>query len=82
MSLVYKIDVLHALKEKGYNTGRLRREKILAESTIQKLRESKPINWENISCICGLLGCQPNHFLIFVPDGKGERDNQTEGDTQ
>lgn len=63
MPLAYKIDVLKALKENGYNTNRLRREKILSESTIQKLRDGKPISWANISLICDLLKCQPNHFL-------------------
>ncbi len=63
MSLVYKIDVLQALKNKGYNTNRLRKEKILAESTIQKLRDNKPISWANIAQICELLECQPNYFL-------------------
>ena len=68
MSLIYKIDVLQALKEKGYNTTKLRKEKILAESTIQKLREGKPISWANISEICDLLNCQPNHFLENIKD--------------
>lgn len=63
MPLVYKINVLEALKEKGYNTNRLRKEKILAESTIQKLREQKPISWANIAQICDLLNCQPSYFL-------------------
>lgn len=66
MPLVYKIDVLQALKDKGYNTNRLRKEKILAESTIQKLREKKPISWANIAQICDLLNCQPNYFLENV----------------
>ena len=66
MPLVYKIDVLQALKDKGYNTNRLRKEKILAESTIQKLRENKPISWANIAQICDLLNCQPNYFLENV----------------
>lgn len=65
MPLTYKIDVLQALKENGYNTSKLRKDKILAESTIQKLRENKPISWDNISKICELLKCQPNHFLKF-----------------
>ena len=39
MSLVYKIDVLATLKEKGFNTNRLRKEKLLAEGVIQALRE-------------------------------------------
>ncbi len=63
MPLVYKIDVLAALKEKGYNTTRLRKEKILAESTIQKLRDRNPISWANIAQICDLLNCQPDYFL-------------------
>lgn len=67
MPLKYKIDVLAALKEKGYNTTRLRREKLLSESTIQKLREKLPINWANISQICELLNCQPGDFLVNEP---------------
>ena len=68
MALVYKIDVLAALKEKGYNTNRLRKEKILAESTIQKLRDRNPISWSNIAQICDLLECQPNFFLENVQE--------------
>ena len=68
MPLVYKIDVLQALKEKGYNTNKLRKETPLAESTIQKLREGKPVSWANISHLCKLLNCQPNFFLEYVKD--------------
>lgn len=66
MPLIYKIDVLQALKDRGYNTNRLRKEKLLAEGTIQRLRENKPIGWANISQICDLLNCQPNYFLKNV----------------
>lgn len=72
MPLVYKIDVLAALKEKGYNTNRLRKEKILAESTIQKLRERNPISWANIAQICDLLDCQPNYFLKNTQEAGNE----------
>lgn len=63
MPLVYKTDILQLLKEKGYNTTRLRREKLLAEGTIQKLRDQKPISWDNISRICDMLQCQPGEIL-------------------
>ena len=69
MPLVYKIDVLAALKEKGYNTTKLRKEKILAESTIQKLRDRNPISWANIAQICDLLNCQPDYFLENTQEG-------------
>ncbi len=68
MALQYKLDVLQAIKEKGYNTTALRKDKILAESTIQKLRDKQPISWANISQICKLLNCQPNDFLEYVEE--------------
>lgn len=68
MPLMYKIDILSALKEKGYNTSTLRKEKLLAEGVIQSLREKKPISWVNISKICQLLECQPGDILEYVEE--------------
>ncbi len=64
--LNYKIDVLSALKEKGYNTNRLRKEKLLGESTIQQLREGKLVSWTNIDRICTLLECQPGDIVEHI----------------
>lgn len=66
MALAYKIDILVALKEKGYNTTILRKNKLLAEGVIQSLREKKPISWTNISKVCELLECQPGDILEFL----------------
>lgn len=68
MPLIYKIDVLPALKKAGYNTNRIRKEKLLSESTLQKFREGKPVSWENIETLCALLGCQPGDILEYVPE--------------
>lgn len=68
MSLVYKIDVLAELKKKGYNTNRLRKEKLLAEGVIQALRNYKPISWINIERLCRLLNCQPGDLLEYKRD--------------
>ena len=67
--IVYKIDVLKALKEKGYNTTKLRKDKLLAESTIQQLREGKLVSWTNIDRLCTLLDCQVGDI---VEHKKGE----------
>ena len=64
--LKYKINILEALKEKGYNTTCLRKEKLLSESTIQNLRHNKPINWNNIEQLCRLLECQPADILEYL----------------
>lgn len=68
MPLQFRIDILPALKAKGYNTNRLRQEKILSESTIQKLRTGTGVSWGNIETICRLLDCQPSEILVYVPD--------------
>ena len=67
MAIVYKLDILDALKSKGYNTNRLRKEKLLSESVIQGLRENRYITLTNISTICALLECQPGDLLEYVP---------------
>ena len=68
MPVKYKTDILTALKENGYNTTRLRREKLLAESTIQQIRKGELVSWTNISRLCALLECQPGDILEYLPD--------------
>lgn len=61
--LKYKIDVLSALKAAGYTTSRLRKEKVLSESTIQKIRKGEVVGIIAIERICELLGQQPGDIL-------------------
>ena len=68
MPMQFKIDVLEALKEKGYTTYVLRKENILSQSTLQKLREGKGLSWENIERICGLMECQPGDLIEYVQE--------------
>ena len=69
MPIKYKIDVLATLKAAGYNTNRLRKEKLLSEGTIQNIREGKIINASNLSKLCKLLNCQPGDLIEYV-DGE------------
>ena len=68
MPLVYKIDVLNALKEKGYNTNKIRTEGLLSQSTLQKFRNKQGVSWENLETLCRLLECQPADLIEFVAD--------------
>lgn len=61
--LMYKIDVLSALLDKGYSSYRLRKEKLLSEKTIQKLRHDEPLSWNELDMVCELLNCQPGKIL-------------------
>ena len=66
--LKYKFDIIQRLGEKGYNPRKIRNDRILAESTMTKLRRKQPISWENIDTICGLLQCQPGDLLEWIDD--------------
>ena len=63
LPLRYKIDVLAALKEAGYSSYRLRKEKLLSESTLQKLRDGIIVSTDVIEQLCGLLTCHPGDLL-------------------
>lgn len=68
MSFKYKIDVIEKLKSKGYNTNRVRREKLFAQSTLQKFRHREPVSWENLETLCKLLECQPGDIIEYVEE--------------
>jgi len=65
MAIGYKIDILAALKDAGYNTGRIRRDRIMGEATLQKLRNGELVSWATLDKICSILDCQPGDLLCF-----------------
>ncbi len=70
MPIEYKINILAELKAAGYSTYRLRKEKLLGEATMQKIRRSELVSWENIATICRLLQCQPGDIIEYVEDNE------------
>ena len=51
--IVYK-DILSKLSEAGYNTTTIRKEKILSESTLTKIRNNEPIRRDSLEVISKL----------------------------
>ena len=66
MPLQYTVDVLAALKDKGYNTNKIRTEGLLSQSTLQKFRNKQGVSWENLETLCVLLECQPGDLIELV----------------
>lgn len=65
----YKIDVIAKLKEAGYSTYKLRKNKILGEATIQKYRKGECVeSFDNLNTLCKLLNCQPAEIIEYIPD--------------
>lgn len=69
MPMQYKMNVLQALKDAGYNTNKIRKEKIMGEAMLQKLREGQMVSWATLETICSLLRLQPGDIIEFVNDG-------------
>ncbi|MBD5156011.1 MAG: helix-turn-helix domain-containing protein [Oscillibacter sp.] len=63
----YKINILQELKKVGYPSTRIRREKIMGESMVQKLRTGNTsINLASLEPVCRILNCQIGDLVEWV----------------
>lgn len=70
MPILYKIDVLKALKEKGYTQFRIREEKLIGQSYLQQIRKGEIVSKSCLETLCEILECQPGDLLEYVPKNK------------
>ena len=66
MPMKYKVDVIAKLEEAGYNTSTIRKDKIMGEAMLQKIRSGQMVSWATLETICSLLDCQPGDLIEFV----------------
>lgn len=60
--------IMQLLSEAGWSSYRIRREKLLPEGTIQRLRTGQHISTATLDTVCRLCQCQPGDLLRWVPD--------------
>ena len=66
----YKIDILEELKNKGYTTYVLRKNRYLSETTIANIRAGKPVTMNALDAICIMLRKTPEEVINFeISDG-------------
>ena len=68
MALRYKVDVIQLLKDNGYSTYAIRKEKLIIENMLQKLRNKEMVSWTTFDTICRLTHSQPGDIIEYVPD--------------
>ena len=67
-AIKFKIDIVEQLKSAGFSSYRIRKEKLLGEGTLTKLRDGNTsIQLDVIDSVCALLNCQPGDLLEYVP---------------
>lgn len=64
--LKYKIDILEALKKNGFTSYKIRKEKLIGEAQLTKIRNGDIASKETLNTICKLLKCQPGDILEYI----------------
>jgi len=77
MSFRYRVNVIAALKEAGYNTSQIRKNKIFGEGTLQKFRDNEMVSWDILGKVCHLLECQPGDLIEYVDESPEEGTPET-----
>lgn len=54
------------MKRKGLSTYRIRKDNLLSQSTLQKLREGKSVSTDAIATLCSVLNCQPGDLMEYA----------------
>lgn len=71
MAIRYKIDIVNTLKEVGYSSYRIRKEKIFGEATMQMFRKGEFVASENnLDMLCKLLNKQPGDLIEYISEDK------------
>ena len=70
--IVYKVDILKALSEAGYNTYRIRNEKVFPEGVLTKFRHNGGISTMTLDKLCSILKCQPGDLIKWIEEGQDD----------
>ena len=68
MALRYKIDIMEALKNNGYTSQKMRKDKIIGERQLQQIRNGEIVSNAMLNKLCELLNCQPGDIIEYVDD--------------
>lgn len=62
----FKIDIIELLKEKGYNTTKIRREKLIGEKTMQDMKAGIVPGIKTLDTLCRILDVQPGDIIEYA----------------
>ena len=64
--IVYKINVIETLKESGWNSTRILKERPISQAAMQKLRNGEPVGRKTLDKLCEMLDLQPGNIIKYV----------------
>lgn len=66
--LKFKVNIIDLLRENGYNPGRIRKEKLIGEKTMQDMKAGVVPGTKTIDTLCKILEMQPGNLLKYVDE--------------
>ena len=66
--MIVYVDVMQKLADSGWTSYRLRKERVLPEGTLTRLRAGRSITLATVDVLCRLCSCQPGDLLRYIPD--------------
>lgn len=68
--------LLLLLKQNGYTSYRIRKEKIIGQATLTAIKNGTGgLDHRSISKLCEVLKCQPGDLMEYVPEEPDSHDN-------
>ncbi len=67
MPIVYD-KLLNMMEERGITSYTIKKDKIIGQATLKKIKEGGDIDTRSIGKLCKLLKCQPGDILEYVDD--------------
>ena len=64
----WKVDIMARLKEAGYTTYKIRKENLMGQQMLVKIRDGGLPSWATIDNICEWLHCQPGDLIEHVSE--------------
>jgi DNA-binding Xre family transcriptional regulator len=65
-----KVSIIEKLKESGYSTYRIFKEKIFGSATMTKFRNGGVPSWNELDKICTLCKCNPWDIIEYIPGNR------------
>ena len=68
MMYTYKIDVVEALANRGFNSYRIKKDSLMSQGTLKKLKNKENVTLETLNAVCCMLRCNIEDIIEIEPN--------------
>jgi putative transcriptional regulator len=68
--MIVFVDIMKKLSDAGWSTYRIRKEKVIGNGTLQRIKANQSISTDTIDTICSLCDCQPGDLMVYIKEDR------------